>query len=380
MLQRLEAQQLQMLKFWFAPLLSGLIAWLLLLGIGETPFTRASGLAVVIIGVAASLRRMGSWIAVIGSLTLALSPVFWSQTGGGEGSPATIVIAILAAVISVLLVVAISRRPSVAIGIGIIIFAGLFWSQIGTERSLRLTSFVIAWLMFLLVDMLLLTNPRPDDQNAPLLLLGNGVKRADGSQDAQPYHTFGILLLLGLGILNDPLLTLLAPAVVLALNLSKTKLPVWYWLGIGLVFGMGIQGIFTTYFGQQAHLLNIASWRDGARWGNMVVIIYQQFSIVGIILGILGLARLARWYPPLGTTLMLAFAAYWIFGLVYYGNTRDVLLLPAYVIFVIWISYAVMALSEWFSKSFQQQTQIGRFIPIVAYAILPSLLLINILR
>lgn len=380
MLSTLDKQQTFLLKFWLAPLVCGLLAWLLLLFIGETPFTRASGLALVIVGVASALRRMGSWIAIVGSLTLAFSPVFWSQTGGGEGSPATIVIALVAALASVLLVIVVSRKPYIGLGIGIVVFAGFFWSQLGTERSLRLTSFVIAWLMFLLVDMLLLTNPRPNDDNAPLLLRGNGQKRPDGSEMAQPYHTLGILLLMGVGVLNDPLLALLAPAIVLSLYLSKTTLPIWYWLATGLIFGMGLQGILTTYLDQQAHLMILASWRDGARWGNMVALIYEQFNVIGIILGILGLARLARWYPPLGTTSMVAFAAYWLFGLVYYGSTRDVLLLPLYVIFVVWMSYAVMAFSEWFSKSFSPQPIIGRFVPIIAYAILPILLLIDILR
>ncbi len=377
-LAQLTYQQHRLIKFWLPALVNGAVVWALLLLIGQTPLIRASGLALVIVGVTLALRRMGAVIAVIGGLTLALSPVFWSQTGGGVGSPATIVIAVAVASVAVVVTIAVSKRPYIGLGLGVLVFAAIFWSQIGTPRSIRLTSFIIGWLMFVLVDMLLITNPRPDE--APLILRDDAPKNPDGSQAAQAYHTLGILLLLSIGILNDPLLSLLAPSIGLSLYLTRTKLPLWYWLALGLVFGFGLYGIYTDYIIGQAHRMMLWQWRDGVYWIDMVRLLNRQFTIIGIVLGILGLARLARWYPPLGTVAMIAFAAYWWFGLVYTGDNRDVLLLPLYVIYVLWMSYAVLAFSEWLGRATGQHPRIGRYVAIALYGGLPLLMLVNILR
>jgi hypothetical protein len=374
----LDEAQILLIRFWTPALVNGAIAWLLLLLLGQTPLMRASGLALVIIGVTLALRRMGSILALIGGLALTLSPVFWSQTGGGQGEPATIVIALAAASVTVIIVAFLSNRPYIGMGLGIVVFAGLFWSQIGTPRSIRLTAFIISWLMFLLIDMLLLTNPRPDE--APMILRDGRLKTADGAAEARPYHTLGILLLMAVGVLNDPLLTLLFPSIALSLFLTHTRFAWWYWLALGLIAIVGLRGLWVDYMIGQAHLLALVDWRDGARWVNMIQLVISQFSIIGIIFGVLGLARLARWYPPLGTVLMLAYAAYWFFGLVYSGNQRDLLLLPMLVIQIVWMCYAVLALSEWVAKSLQNYPKIGRYIVILGYGILPLLMFFNILQ
>jgi len=333
----LRDDQQRALRYWLPALANGAVVWLLLLVIGQTPLIRASGLALVIVGVTLALRRFGAVLAIIGALVLALSPAFWSQTGGGQGEPATIVIALIAASVTVVLVVLLSKRPYIGLGIGIVVFAVFFWSQIGMAQSLRLTGFVVAWLLFLLLDMLLLTNPRPDE--APLILQTSERKNPDGSEAARPYHILGVLLLLGVGILNDPLLTLLAPSVALSLTLTRTRLPSWYWLAFGLIAGIGLRGLAVDYLQDQAHLVDLWAWRNATNWIDMVRLILGQFTVVGIILSILGLARFARWYPPLGVVSLLAYAAYWFFGLVYSGQQRDVLLLPLFVIQVLWMTY-----------------------------------------
>jgi hypothetical protein len=112
----------------------------------------------------------------------------------------------------------------------------------------------------------------------------------------------------------------------------------------------------------------------------MLQLVVSQFSILGIILSVLGLARLSRWYPPLGTVLMIAYAAYWFFGLVYIGNQRNLLLLPMLVIQLVWMCYAVLALSEWLAKSLLNYPKLGRYLVVLAYAILPLSMLLNILQ
>lgn len=375
LLHQLSEKHVQIIKFWLPALVNGAVMWLVFLLLGDTPLVRASGLAMVVVGVTLAFRRMGAVLAMVGGLTLALSPAFWSQTGGGMGDPATIVLALIAASLTVLVIIALSQRPYVGFGVGVVVFALLFWSQIGTARSLRLTGFVVAWLMFVLIDMLLLTNPRPDD--APLILR-SGPKKPDGSQPARAYHTLGILLLLAVGTLNDPLLVLLVPAMVLALLLSNAELPPWYWLGILVVAAIGVRGIVVDYLQAQSYLLMLDEWRHAERWIDIVQLIVQQFGVIGIALAVLGLARLSRWYPPLGSVTLVAFSAYGIFGIVYIGNDRDVLLLPFFVIHVLWMTYAVFSLGEWLGNSLPAPRQVGHYIMIALYALLPASMFFSI--
>lgn len=376
-LKKLDDEQILLIKFWLPALVNGLLVWLLLLYLGQTPLLRATGLGLVIVGVTLALRRMGSVLAVIGGLSLALSPAFWSQTGGADGEPARIVIALAVALVVVAITVLLSKRPYIGLGLGLVVFAGLFWSQIGTPRSIRLTGFIVGWLMFLMIDMLLLTNPRPED--APMILRDGGMRPVDGAISARSYHIYGILLLIGIGIINDPLLTLLMPSVIVSLLLTNTKLNKLYWAGIGLMAGIGIMMLWTTYPVNQAHFLVLDNWRQGSAWIEMIQLLIEQFTIVGAILSLPGLARLARWYPPLGTVSMMGFAAYWLFGSVYTGPNENILLLPMYVIFVLWMSYAVLALSEWASRTLAKQALIGRYLVIAMYALLPAWMLYRII-
>jgi hypothetical protein len=374
---QLTQQQRLILKFWLPPLVSGLLAFMLLAFVGETPLIRSGGLAVVIVGVALALRRMGAVLSVIGGLTLCLSPAFWSQTGGGQGEPATIVIAVTAAALAVGIATGVSQRPYIGLGVGVIIFVALFFSQIGTPRSLRLTAFVTGWLFYLIIDMLLLTNPHPEDDVPPLLL---DRPLAEGASLVRPYHTLGILLLFGIGIINDPLLTLLAPSVVLALLLARTQLPLWYWALLTIIVLLGIRGIVADYLVGQSYLLVMDRWRDASRWLIEVRVVLRQFGIVGVLLAVLGLARMARWYAPLGIVTLLAYAAYTFFGLVWIGPRREALLLPLFIIQVLWMTYAVFTLSEWIKRAAALRQRAIQIAVQCSYALLPAALLLNIIN
>ena len=71
------------------------------------------------------------------------------------------VIALIVAGIVTGLVAWFSRYPQIGVGLGVVLFIALLLSGIGTPRSLRLTSLLSAWLLYLLINMLRLTNPRP---------------------------------------------------------------------------------------------------------------------------------------------------------------------------------------------------------------------------
>lgn len=371
---RFSSQQGLIAKFWLPPVVSGIVAFFLLAAVGETPLVRSGGLALVIVGVGLALRRMGSVLSVIGSLTLCVSPAFWSQTGGGQGEPATIIIALGAAVAAVAIGLVASRRPYIGLGLGMLIFVGLFFSQIGTPRSLRLTAFVTAWLLYLLIDMLLLTNPHPED-NAPPILLDKPI--SDGVALVRPYHLYGLLLLLSIGILNDPLLTLLAPAVVLALVLTRTQVALWYAAALTVISIVGLRGLAVDYLTAQSAFLVLDRWRDAARWIIEVQLVVQQFGVVGVLLGALGLARLSRWYPPLGGVTLLAYAAYTFFGLVYIGPRREALLLPLFIIQVVWMTYAVFTLSEWIKRGVAARRSFAALGVQLAYVLMPLMTLLQ---
>ncbi len=360
----LNAKRIQLARYWSPALIAAGLAWLLLLIVGETPISRASGLALVILGVTAAMRQMGFVASIAGGLTLALCPIFWSQTGGSASQPATIVIAIGMALGVMVVAALLSRRNDLGIGLGIVVFLVIFWSQIGTSQSLRLTGFVTAWLMYLLVDMLLLTNPRPG---------------AKPPQAPKPYHTFGLLFLFSIGMVNDPLVTLFAPAILLGLFLSYAKLPAWYWGAVLAATSIGLVLLGNAYLLPQPPLVNLWHWREAPHWIELGQLLIGQFGMAGIILAVIGLARLSRWYPPLGTVTMIAYGPYTFFGLVYLGSFREILLLPLMIIQVMWMTYAVSAFGQWMNKTTESETALWTHIVSALYLLLPAILLWNII-
>ena len=362
---QLTAPQLQLLRQWGPACFTSACAWLLLMVLGQAPIARATGLGLAVLGVTASMRHMGLVASMVGGLTLTLSPVIWSQAGGAVTQPATIVVAAIFATFAVLSASFLLKRSELALGMGIALFAAIFWSQIGTAQSLRLTVLVVAWLLFLLIDMLMLTNPRP------------GIKPP---QVPKRWHLAGIPLLFAMGTLNDPLVTLFAPAILLALLLSYARLPGWYWLVIGCIVVAGVYLLAQTYLLADAPLLLPLGWRDAQRWLALGEYPLAQFGWAGIALAIVGMARLARWYPPLGIVTIIAFACYMLFGLTYIGSHREVLLLPLIIIQVIWMSYAVNTISQWVNKTLRNEAGLWIHLVSALYIALPALLLLDILQ
>ncbi|MDX1994945.1 MAG: hypothetical protein SF029_21360 [bacterium] len=372
MLGRLNEDQRQLILTGLPALVASLLAWTAFIGVGQTPLLRATGLALAVMGMTMALRRMGAALAITGGLALAFSPTFWSQTGGGASiGPATTVVALVAAVIAAGAFVYIRRHPYIALGIGVVVFAVIFWSQIGTPRSLRLTGLLTTWTLFLLVDALLKSNPRPEE--APPVPI-----------EAQ--HSLGLLILLFVGVLNDPLFVLLAPAVIIGLWLSWTPLPTWFWVALAVVVVIGIRGVLVTYIDPtwwrfsadealrqnlQFPYITADGWRSGARWVDLLELIMRQFTPIGAVLSIFGLARLARWYPVLGVVSMIAYGSYTLFGLVYFGADREILLLPMSIIQVIWLTYAVYSFSHWLQKTLDSSEYRARALASGVYVLLP---------
>lgn len=366
-------------RYWAPPLITGAVAWAAFLLVGNTPVIRASGLALAIVGVGMMLRPLGAPYAITGALAFAFCPAFWVQTGGLEQlDPGQVLIAIAFAAAGVAVVLRVNRRIGIGVLTGIAIFGVFFLIIIGTPRSLRLTTLISAWLLFLLTDALFAANPRPDTPPTGQL----GIQ-----------HTWGMLLLLIIGIINDPLVALLTPAVLLGLFLTGKRMPVIFWLllvaagawgfwGIGVVYA---DSAFWTFNAAVADAQNLRvpyligmAWREPGRWLDLITGVVAQFTIVGLVLGLIGLARLARWYPPVGVVTMIAFGTYATFGLMYFGRDATVLLLPMLMILVLWMTYAVYALSHWLQKSTRSPAGYVRWLAPAAFLILPVLLLFRI--
>lgn len=373
----LTPQQRELASYWLPALASGALAWLSFVTLGHTPLIRSTGLALVIVGVALTIRRLGAAFAITGGLALAYCPAFWSQTGGGESAaPATIVIALVTAGAVTLLLAWLANRPMLGFGFGLVIFAVIFWSQIGTPRSLRLTGLLTAWQMYLLINTLRVTHPRPDDPPRGVL---------------DQRYTMAALLVLIVGVINDPLFVLLAPAVALTLYLAAA--PRWQWPVVAAVVMVGIRGIVAEYVnpnwwslpaqaavesGLHVPYLIADGWRVGARWLDVFNLVIGQFTVAGFVLGVVGLARLARWYPVMGIVSLVAYAAYAVFGLVYFGLDRPILLLPMLIIQIIWMTYAVFAFGYWVQKSETPPNRPLGWLAPAAFVLMPVFLFLRI--
>lgn len=360
---------------WLPALFAGGAAWVVFLTVGHTPVIRASGMALAVIGMALALRLMGPALAVIGGLALAFSPSFWIQTGGAESlNPLEIVGALVAALVAAGALLRMSKRPVFGAAAGLILFAALFLTTVGTTRSLRLTTLLTAWTLFLLVDGLLVSNPRPDSPS---------------TGELRPYHTYGLLLLLAVGVANDPLFVLLVPAAALGLFLSRTRLPPLYWLALLAVLIYGLYSISQSYYSdfwwnypvdqalaitRNIPYLIAGVWREPQRWIQLMTLIVGQFTAFGLALGVLGLARLSRWYPPVGVVTMIAFGTYAAFGLIYFGEDSPVLLLPLLMIQLLWMTYAMYTFGQWLEKS----VHAARWVAAAGFTLLPLIMLLRI--
>lgn len=372
------SEQRRIVMQWITALLVGAVSLIIFIILGHTPLVRALGMAASITGVTLILQRFGVVLAVIGGFVLAFSPAFWSQTGGEETKLVVLVaLTLLAALIVTGLFIWFGRVTERGLVAGLVVFAVLFWSLVGTPRSLRVTTLLNISLIYILIDVIMSTNPRPDSPPMPL----------PGHQ-----HTLGLLILLLIGVLNDPLFVILAPALIVGLYLSKVQLPFWYWGIICIAIIIGIRGLFVQYVSDDWWLRSAASlqasgtqvpyfiadgWREASRWIYLINLVRNQFTDIGILLGILGLARLARWYPPLGTTTLIAYGSYALFGLVYFGKDSTVLLLPMIVIHIIWMTYAIYTLGQWLHKTFAKRSQTA-WIATAAFTLLPLMLLARI--
>lgn len=350
--------QQQHIDHWWPALLSGALMWLVFIFIGGAPILRATALAGVVVGISLALRRLGPLFAIGAGVLLGTSPAFWSQMGEPGSANVGLVLLIMAgAGLAAFILLWFWGRLFGSLALGLSAFVIAYLGLGITEKSLRLTTLLAAWLIYLLIVALRKTHPRPEDP-PPQPLSGR--------------HVGGLLVVLALGVLNDPLFALMAPALLFGLWLARPSLNRIYWGLFLIVTGFGIVTMVGEYFapewvfadaaaliasGQQVPVIVLTAWREPARWLMLTGLMLQQFTIIGVLLGVVGMARMARWYPTLGVVLMLLYGSYGVFGLTYFGGNLPILLLPMLMIQVLWMTYAVYAISQWLRQALRPRLQ-----------------------
>ena len=251
-------------------------------------------------------------------------------------------------------------------------FSPTFWSQAVEAEVYALNALFAVAILGILIDALYLTAPR---------FGGQGAMRARS--------VWTLAFAFGLGLTNHLTLALLLPAALLALWICRPGLTARQWgvafalLGAGLLVYLYIPLRWPALHGGATMPLgDFLAWVTGQRFGGAVMLEYwsqpdrwltigrlvvDQFGVIGLILGVIGLARLARWFPEMGVVTLLAYGAYFAYALVYIVPDIAVFLLPMHVVQVIWMAYAVHAAGEWASKLFHDRT--GRRLHTVLYSL-----------
>jgi hypothetical protein len=360
MTQLLKAQQSR-IYYWYPAIVAGVGMTLVYMGVGQTPLLRAIALGIVIAGISLSLRRLGSLFSIAGGVLLGITPVYWSQTGGPPTVSGWLIFGVILVAGGAALLLLLTRKELFAsVALGVTLFVGLYLAFGITQKSLRLTTILAAWLLYMTIIALRQTNPRPDEPPAKPL---------------SQRHVQGMLLIMVLGVLNDPLFTLFAPGLVLGLWLSHARLPIWYWVTLLGISALGFWRIVDVYVSMDlsfytatqltesisAPYLVFSAWQNPLRWLELSVFVGRQFTWVGLIFGVIGIARLSRWYPTLGVVLMVVYSCYGVFGLVYYGQDRDILLLPLLMIHAFCVTYAAYALFQWLAGTIPVFATIDRW-------------------
>lgn len=365
------------------PLLAGGTALFAFILLGDAPIPRASAMAAVIAFIGLTLRPMGAALSVTGALALAFSPSFWAQTGGAPEVPTLIELIAGAALPLILMaLIALPLRVVIPIISGCAIAVALIEPPLIAAQSLRVTTLLAAWLLFLLTEALILTDIRPDGA----LLTGRQPYRRD--------HIPLIALIMLLGILNDPLFALMSPAVLLGIWLTRRALHPAYWFALIGISVYGAAQIAQTYvdpgwwivsadgaaaLNRHIPFLIADGFREPTRWLGLFDLIMRQFTPFGALLGLIGLVRLSRWHPPIGVVTMLAYGAYAVFGLMYFGADAATLLLPLLMIQVFWMTYAAYAFGQWFQKTLRlSESPLVLWFAPALFVLLPLTLLLRI--
>ncbi|MFZ4826278.1 MAG: hypothetical protein ACOYLB_02885 [Phototrophicaceae bacterium] len=356
----------EQIPYWIPPLISGLIAFLLFTLLGHAPLLRAGAMSIAVIGVTASLRSLGKLLCIVGGLSFALSPISWSQTSGNLSVDSlsvgyVLVFAFGVAIITFFLINNRALYYSAIIGVTLTVVLMVVLNE--SVRSTRISNLLGAWLIYMLMIALRKTNPRPEDPPAT---------------EISHRHQYAVLVLYLLGVFNDPLFSLYAPALLIGLWLSRIHLPLWQWIVYGvmtlygglLFYGVYISDEWSFYSAQflmdgsiAPPYLILNGWRNTDRWIILMKDVANQYTLIGALISLVGIARFSRWHPPISTMLLFGYGSFYIFGLMYFGQNQTIYMIPLLGIQIIWLSYGVHSIGQWILRYTQQTNpNIPRFV------------------
>ena len=172
-----------------------------------------------------------------------------------------------------------------------------------------------------------------------------------------------LFLLLGLGIAHHLTTVLLLPAFGLAILIARPRLRIrTILLALGLFFAglafwlyiplrwpalhggapMAPAEFFDWITGARfGGALALGAWSDPARWSIVARLLLDAFGPAGAALTLIGVIGLVIRNPRAALITLATFAAYVLYGVVYFVPDVSVFLIPAYLITAVWIGHGV---------------------------------------
>jgi hypothetical protein len=222
----------------------------------------------------------------------------------------------------------------------------VFWSQAVVAEVYALNALFVSAILFLVVSLL-------------------SAKSEIRNQKSKIYLLF---LLFGLAFSHHLTSVILIPAIVLTLTFVRPKLSLKSWLAAGGLFLLSLTpwlflylrwpalhdgqwmtiGEWATYIlGQRfGGALNLSLVFDPTRWGIVSRLVIEQFGWAGAALSVFGLIVSIKraWRTTL--IMIVTFAGYIFYGLVYNVPDVAVFLVPAFMIMAVWIGVAIAFVME----------------------------------
>lgn len=261
------------------------------------------------------------------------------------------------------------QRAIPALAAACLAFSRPFWSQAVQVEVYALNAAFVTAILWLLISRL-----APDDTPA---------------QDNSKRWLYALAAIYGLSLTNHLTMAILFPAIALGVLFARPQLSRREWLLIAacllapllLILFIPLRwpalhdgrwmspGEFFAYVtGQQFRgALQWELWRDESRWRIIEGMMLDTFGPVGAALAAVGLLWLVARKWRVALPMFIAYAGYWLYGLVYNVPDVSLFMIPAHIVMAGWIGVAaaqlahgLASLSARFSRSEPSQASFAR--------------------
>jgi hypothetical protein len=279
-----------------------------------------------------------------------------------------------------------SDRRAAAIAALALAASRVFWSQAVVTEVYTLNALFVAIILALLIRLIHCSpvgghsEPRGCHSAEHASARRAPASRTAGLVDPEIPHSvrndtrqiasiYALALIFGLALSHHLTSVILIPPMVIALTLTRLRLPLKVW---GLAMALFLIGLtpwlyilvrwpalhngeamsmaewLGWIFGQRFDgALNLSLWSDPTRWGILGRIALDQFGAIGALSAALGLIITIKRAWRIALMTFAACAGYWFYGLVYAVPDVNVFIIPAFVVMAIWIGVALEALARW---------------------------------